>query len=96
MESTPWSPRCFEEQGYEVIGLFMKNWEDDDTSNIAVAPRSGRRCVVADNRVEIEAINFSAEYRERVFSDFLREYRRAGPPNPDVLCNIEIKYEIFS
>jgi len=85
------------QQGYEVIGLFMKNWEDDDTDEYcpsrvdlidaaAVADRIG---------IELEAINFSAEYKERVFSIFLEEYQAGRTPNPDVLCNAEIKFKAF-
>ncbi|HXF66822.1 MAG TPA: tRNA 2-thiouridine(34) synthase MnmA [Burkholderiales bacterium] len=84
-------------QGYEVSGLFMKNWEDDDTDEycssradlvdaVAVAERIG---------IEIDVVNFSAEYKERVFGEFLREYRAGRTPNPDVLCNAEIKFRAF-
>jgi tRNA-specific 2-thiouridylase len=82
------------EQGYEVVGLFMKNWEDDEQCRsredlvdaVAVADRLG---------IEIEAVNFSAEYRERVFQNFLQEYQAGRTPNPDVLCNSEIKFKAF-
>ena len=85
------------QQGYEVIGLFMKNWEDDDTDEYcpsridlidaaAVADRIG---------IELEAVNFSAEYKDRVFSIFLEEYQAGRTPNPDVLCNAEIKFKAF-
>jgi tRNA-specific 2-thiouridylase len=82
------------EQGYDVLGLFMKNWEDDEECRsredlvdaVAVADRLG---------IEIEAVNFSAEYRERVFQNFLQEYQAGRTPNPDVLCNSEIKFKAF-
>ncbi len=85
------------QQGHNVLGLFMKNWEDDDTDEhcssrqdlvdaVAVAERIG---------IDIEAVNFSAEYKERVFADFLAEYRAGRTPNPDVLCNAEIKFRAF-
>jgi tRNA-specific 2-thiouridylase len=74
------------EQGYEVVGLFMKNWEDDDDSEYCVADVVG---------VDIEAVNFAAEYKDRVFADFLREYQAGRTPNPDVLCNAEIKFKAF-
>ncbi|MDD5240206.1 MAG: tRNA 2-thiouridine(34) synthase MnmA [Sulfuricella sp.] len=86
------------QQGYEVIGLFMKNWEDDDAENgdcpakqdfmdvLAVADKIG---------IEVEAVNFAKEYRERVFALFLREYQAGRTPNPDVLCNSEIKFKAF-
>jgi tRNA-specific 2-thiouridylase len=80
--------------GHEVTGLFMKNWEDDEdcparedlVEAAAVADRLG---------IELEAVNFSAEYRERVFAEFLREYAAGRTPNPDVLCNAEIKFRSF-
>jgi tRNA-uridine 2-sulfurtransferase len=84
-------------EGHDVLGLFMKNWEDDDTDEhcssrqdlidaVAVAERIG---------IDIEAVNFSAEYKERVFEEFLIEYRAGRTPNPDVLCNAEIKFRAF-
>src|SRR3954463_2698619 len=85
------------EQGYEVIGLFMKNWEDDGDEQYCSSRRDLVDAVsVADKLgIEIEAINFSAEYKERVFSEFLREYQSGRTPNPDVLCNAEIKFRSF-
>ena len=85
------------EQGYHVIGLFMKNWEDDDDSEYC----SSRQDFIDASSVadligiDIEAVNFAKEYRERVFSDFLREYSAGRTPNPDVLCNAEIKFKAF-
>jgi len=84
-------------QGYEIVGLFMKNWEDDDDDEYC----STRQDLVdvasvADViGIELEVVNFSAEYRERVFSEFLREYSAGRTPNPDVLCNAEIKFRAF-
>lgn len=85
------------EQGYEVIGLFMKNWEDDDDSEFCSSRQDWIDAVsVADViGVDIEAVNFSAEYKDRVFSEFLREYQAGRTPNPDVLCNAEIKFKSF-
>jgi tRNA-specific 2-thiouridylase len=85
------------EQGYEVIGLFMKNWEDDDTDEYCTSREDLIDAVsVADVLgIEIEAVNFSAEYRERVFNNFLAEYHAGRTPNPDVLCNAEIKFKAF-
>jgi len=85
------------QQGYAVSGLFMKNWEDDDTAEycssredlidaVAVAEKLG---------IDIDVVNFSAEYKDRVFGDFLREYQAGRTPNPDVLCNAEIKFKAF-
>lgn len=81
-------------QGYDVIGLFMRNWEDDEDCPakqdfldvLAVADVIG---------IEVEAVNFAQEYKERVFSYFLREYQAGRTPNPDVLCNSEIKFKAF-
>ena len=85
------------EQGYNVIGLFMKNWEDDDDSEYCSSRQDFiDASAVADViGIDIEAVNFAKEYRERVFSDFLREYSAGRTPNPDVLCNAEIKFRAF-
>lgn len=85
------------EQGYEVVGLFMKNWEEDDTDEYCSARQDWLDVVsVADILgIDVEAVNFAAEYRERVFADFLREYAAGRTPNPDVLCNAEIKFKAF-
>src|SRR6195952_5525390 len=85
------------EQGYEVIGLFMKNWEDDDDSEYCSTRQDWIDAVsVADVvGVDIEAVNFAADYKDRVFAEFLREYRAGRTPNPDVLCNAEIKFKAF-
>lgn len=85
------------EQGYEVVGLFMKNWEDDDNDEYCSTRQDLIDAVsVADTiGVEIEAVNFAAEYKDRVFSEFLAEYSAGRTPNPDVLCNAEIKFKAF-
>jgi tRNA-specific 2-thiouridylase len=85
------------QQGYEVIGLFMKNWEDDDDDEYCSTRQDWIDAVsVADVLgVDIEAVNFSAEYKDRVFAEFLREYQAGRTPNPDVLCNAEIKFKAF-
>ncbi|MGS0743773.1 tRNA 2-thiouridine(34) synthase MnmA [Glaciimonas sp. GG7] len=85
------------QQGYEVIGLFMKNWEDDDDSEYCSTREDWIDAVsVADViGVDIEAVNFAAEYKDRVFAEFLREYQAGRTPNPDVLCNAEIKFKAF-
>ena len=85
------------QQGYEVIGLFMKNWEDDDDSEYCSTRQDWIDAAsVADVvGVDIEAVNFAAEYKERVFAEFLREYQAGRTPNPDVLCNAEIKFKAF-
>ena len=85
------------QQGYEVIGLFMKNWEDDDDSEYCSSRQDWLDAAsVADLLgIEIEAVNFAAEYKERVFAEFLREYTAGRTPNPDILCNAEIKFKAF-
>lgn len=83
--------------GYEVIGLFMKNWEDDDNSEYCSSRQDFiDACSAADLiGIDLEAVNFAKEYKDRVFSDFLREYSAGRTPNPDVLCNAEIKFKAF-
>ncbi|TAN26073.1 MAG: tRNA 2-thiouridine(34) synthase MnmA [Castellaniella sp.] len=85
------------QQGYDVVGLFMKNWEDDDDSEYCSSRQDWLDAAsVADVvGVDIEAVNFAAEYKDRVFADFLREYSAGRTPNPDVLCNAEIKFKAF-
>ena len=85
------------QQGFEVVGLFMKNWEDDDTDEYCTSRTDlVDAASVADViGIELEAVNFAAEYRERVFAHFLREYEAGRTPNPDVLCNSEIKFRAF-
>ena len=84
-------------QGFEVVGLFMKNWEDDDDDQYCSTRQDLVDCAsVADViGIELEAVNFAAEYRERVFATFLSEYAAGRTPNPDVLCNAEIKFRAF-
>ncbi|MEY4592722.1 MAG: hypothetical protein RIR18_1617 [Pseudomonadota bacterium] len=85
------------QQGYEVIGLFMKNWEDDDTDEYCSSRQDLIDVMsVGDTLgIDVEVVNFAAEYRERVFAEFLREYKAGRTPNPDVLCNSEIKFKAF-
>ncbi|MBO9355874.1 tRNA 2-thiouridine(34) synthase MnmA [Bordetella petrii] len=85
------------QQGYEVIGLFMKNWEDDDDSEYCSTRQDLLDAAsVADLvGVDFEYVNFAAEYKDRVFAEFLREYSAGRTPNPDVLCNAEIKFKAF-
>ena len=85
------------QQGHEVIGVFMKNWEGDDDDEFCSSREDWVDAVsVADVLgIEIEQVNFAAEYSERVFAHFLDEYRAGRTPNPDVLCNNEIKFAAF-
>jgi tRNA-specific 2-thiouridylase len=84
-------------QGFDVVGLFMKNWEDDDDDEYC----STRQDLVdvasvADViGIDLEVVNFAAEYKDRVFASFLAEYAAGRTPNPDVLCNAEIKFKAF-
>ena len=85
------------QQGYDVIGIFMKNWEDDDdsefcSSNIDFVDAAAVADVIG---IEIEHVNFAADYKDRVFAEFLREYSAGRTPNPDILCNAEIKFKAF-
>jgi len=85
------------QQGHEVIGIFMKNWEDDDDSEFCSSRQDFLDAAsVADViGIEIEHVNFAADYKDRVFAEFLREYQAGRTPNPDVLCNAEIKFKAF-
>jgi tRNA-uridine 2-sulfurtransferase len=84
-------------QGYSVEGLFMKNWEEDDTAEYCSASEDLQDAQAVADRLNIplHTINFSAEYWDRVFAYFLAEYRAGRTPNPDVLCNREIKFKAF-
>src|SRR5688500_15127899 len=84
-------------EGHDVVGLFMKNWEDDDDDEYCSSREDLVDAVAAAERIgiEVEAVNFAREYRERVFASFLAEYRAGRTPNPDVLCNAEIKFKAF-
>ncbi len=83
--------------GHEVIGIFMKNWEDDDNDEYCSSRQDFLDAAsVADViGIEIEHVNFAADYKDRVFAAFLREYQAGRTPNPDVLCNAEIKFKAF-
>ena len=83
--------------GHEVVGIFMKNWEEDDddeycSSNVDFVDAAAVADVVG---IELEHVNFAADYKDRVFAEFLREYQAGRTPNPDVLCNAEIKFKAF-
>jgi len=85
------------QRGFEVVGLFMKNWEDDDDDEYCSTRQDWIDAASAADvlGIDMEAVNFSAEYRDRVFAEFLREYAAGRTPNPDVLCNAEIKFRAF-
>lgn len=86
-----------QEQGYKVSGLFMKNWEEDDTEEYCSAAQDLRDATQVCDRLDIELheVNFAHEYWENVFSHFLKEYQAGRTPNPDILCNKEIKFKEF-
>src|SRR6476659_4537665 len=83
--------------GHDVVGLFMKNWEDDDDDRYCSTREDLVDAVSVAERIgiDIEAVNFAAEYKDRVFATFLAEYSAGRTPNPDVLCNAEIKFKAF-
>ena len=83
--------------GHEVVGIFMKNWEDDDDGEHCTSRQDFLdAAAVADViGIDLEHVNFAAEYKDRVFAEFLREYQAGRTPNPDVLCNAEIKFKAF-
>lgn len=85
------------EQGYEVAGAFMKNWEEEDSQGICPASIdfADAQAVCEKLQIELHSINFAQEYWEQVFSHFLDEYRAGRTPNPDILCNKEIKFKVF-
>ena len=85
------------QQGYAVEGLFMKNWDEDDAPGHCPAEQdlADARAVAEVLGIELRTISFSTEYWDRVFAHFLAEYRAGRTPNPDILCNQEIKFRAF-
>jgi tRNA-specific 2-thiouridylase len=85
------------QQGHEVVGVFMKNWEADDLEDDCPIAQDFRDVLAIGEvlGIEVELVNFSREYQERVFAYFLAEYQAGRTPNPDVLCNAEIKFKAF-
>lgn len=85
------------EQGYDVQGLFMKNWEEDDTSTYCTVEEdlADVRNICNTIGIPLHTVNFSQEYWQHVFSHFLDEYKAGRTPNPDILCNKEIKFKAF-
>ncbi len=83
--------------GHEVIGVFMKNWEEQDENGVCTSERDWTdvRAVCDKIGIPYYSVNFEKEYADRVFSYFLAEYRKGRTPNPDVLCNREIKFKAF-
>ncbi len=85
------------EQGYEVEGLFMKNWEEDDGTEYCTAmdDLADAQAVCDKIGIKLHTANFAAEYWDNVFEHFLAEYKAGRTPNPDILCNREIKFKAF-
>ena len=83
--------------GHEVIGVFMNNWEEKDPNGVCTSERewADARAVCEHIGIPYYSVNFAREYRDRVFAHFLEEYRKGRTPNPDVLCNREIKFNVF-
>jgi tRNA-specific 2-thiouridylase len=83
------------QQGYDVLGVFMKNWQDDGQGCNAAQDYEDVKAVCLALDIPYYTVNFEQEYYDRVFTYFLDEYRRGRTPNPDVLCNSEIKFAAF-
>jgi tRNA-uridine 2-sulfurtransferase len=85
------------QQGYDVIGIFMKNWDDTDENGVCTATEDYEDVIAVCNQIGIPyyAVNFEKQYWDKVFSYFLEEYKAGRTPNPDVMCNKEIKFKAF-
>mgnify|MGYP000432369789 CR=1 FL=1 len=85
------------QQGYDVIGIFMKNWDDTDENGVCTATEDYKDVAAVADQIGIPyySVNFEKEYWDRVFEYFLAEYRAGRTPNPDVMCNKEIKFKAF-
>ncbi|MFT9596723.1 tRNA 2-thiouridine(34) synthase MnmA [Mesobacillus sp.] len=85
------------EQGYDVIGIFMKNWDDTDENGVCTATEDYEDVIRVCNQIGIPyyAVNFEKQYWDKVFTYFLDEYKAGRTPNPDVMCNKEIKFKAF-
>lgn len=91
------SAYLLKQQGYQVEGLFMKNWEEDDNNEYCLAAEdlADAQAVCDKLGIQLHTINFAAEYWDNVFEHFLSEYKSGRTPNPDILCNKEIKFKAF-
>lgn len=85
------------EQGYDVVGIFMKNWDDTDENGFCTATEDYKDVALVADQIGIPyySVNFEREYHDRVFTYFLDEYKKGRTPNPDVMCNKEIKFKAF-
>lgn len=86
-----------QQQGYDVVGLFMKNWDEDDGTEYctAIEDLADAQAVADRLGIELHSVNFAAEYWDNVFEHFIQEYQAGRTPNPDILCNREIKFKAF-
>lgn len=91
------SAYLLKQQGYDVLGVFMQNWEDNDEDGYCTIKEDSMDAIaVADCLgIDIEIVNFAQEYKDKVFNYFLDEYKNGRTPNPDILCNSEIKFKAF-
>lgn len=85
------------EQGYDVVGIFMKNWDDTDEFGVCTATEDYNDVALVANQIGIPyySVNFEKQYWDKVFTYFLEEYKKGRTPNPDVMCNKEIKFKAF-
>ncbi|WP_154222021.1 tRNA 2-thiouridine(34) synthase MnmA [Marinicella rhabdoformis] len=91
------SAALLQQQGHDVAGMFMKNWEEDDTTEVCTADEDVKDAQSVADRLglKLHRRNFSSEYWDYVFEEFLSEYNKGRTPNPDILCNREIKFKTF-
>jgi len=91
------SAYLLQQEGYQVEGLFMKNWEEDDTEEYCAAAQDleDAKAVCEKLGIKLHTINFATEYWDNVFEYFLAEYKAGRTPNPDIMCNKEIKFKAF-
>ena len=91
------SALLLQQQGHDIAGMFMKNWEEDDSYGecSATVDVADAQVVAETLGMELHTRNFASEYWENVFDEFLDEYRAGRTPNPDILCNREIKFKTF-
>ena len=91
------SAYLLQQQGYQVEGLFMKNWEEDDNDEYCAAAEDLKDAQAVCDKlgIELHTVNFAAEYWDNVFEYFLEEYKAGRTPNPDIMCNKEIKFKAF-
>ncbi|EQC47688.1 tRNA 2-thiouridine(34) synthase MnmA [Bacteriovorax sp. Seq25_V] len=91
------SALVLKEQGYNVIGMFMKNWEEEDEFGVCQASKEYEDVIKVCEKLDIPyySVDFVKEYRDNVFANFVEEYKQGFTPNPDILCNREIKFKVF-